>query len=152
MELPTRPRTTKPSGQQPRHAPSTAFVRNVAQAGGYCDGDGLYLDVQPTGRAAGYSGPSSAPGTANSDAAASRLCRSRTPEPTAGSPAPEAIHAEKRRLTSMPTFATATGAVLFGPTQMRPGWRNPKHDKDRIGKLPVSEVTSADVVETLRKV
>ena len=46
---------------------------------------------------------------------------------------------------------------------MRPGWRNPKHGKDwlssmerfafpRLGKLPVSEVTSADVVETLRTV
>ena len=68
--------------------------------------------------------------------------------------------AEKRRLKSMPTFATAAEAVL---AQMRPGWRNPKHGEDWlssmepfafpwIGKLPVSEVTSADVVETLRKV
>ena len=38
MELPTRPRTTKPSGRQPHHALSIAFVRNVAQAGRYCDG------------------------------------------------------------------------------------------------------------------
>ncbi len=68
--------------------------------------------------------------------------------------------AEKRRLKSMPTFAAAAEAVL---AQMRPGWRNPKHGKDwlssmerlafpRLGRLPVSEVTSADVVETLRKV
>ena len=67
--------------------------------------------------------------------------------------------AEKRRLKSMPTFAAAE-AVL---AQMRPGWRNPKHGKDwlssmerfafpRLGKLPVSEVTSADVVEALRAV
>ena len=46
---------------------------------------------------------------------------------------------------------------------MRLGWRNPKHGKDwlssmerfafpRVGKLPVSDVTSADVVGTLRKV
>ena len=48
MELPTRPRTTMPSGRQPHHALSTAFVRNVARAGRYCDGDGLYLDGQPT--------------------------------------------------------------------------------------------------------
>ena len=63
--------------------------------------------------------------------------------------------AEKRRLKSMPTFAAAAEAVL---AQMRPGWRNPKHGKDwlssmerfafpRLGKLPVSEVTSADVVD-----
>ncbi len=68
--------------------------------------------------------------------------------------------AERRRLKGMPTFAAAAEAVL---AQMRPGWRNPKHGKDwlssmerfafpRLGKLPVSEVTSADVVETLRKV
>ena len=60
----------------------------------------------------------------------------------------------------MPSFAAAAEAVL---AQMRPGWRNPKHGKDwlssmegfafpRLGKLPVSEVTSADVVETLRTV
>ena len=49
MELPTRPRTRKPNGRQPHHALSTAFVRNIAQAGRYCDGDGLYLDVQPSG-------------------------------------------------------------------------------------------------------
>ena len=41
MEFPNRPRTTKPNGRQPHHALSTAFVRNVAQAGRYCDGDGL---------------------------------------------------------------------------------------------------------------
>ena len=60
----------------------------------------------------------------------------------------------------MPSFAAAAEAVL---AQMRPGWRNPKHGKDwlssmerfafpRLGKLPVSELTSADVVETLRAV
>ena len=58
----------------------------------------------------------------------------------------------------MPTFAAAAEAVL---AQMRPGWRNPKHGKDwlssmervafpRLGKLPVSEVTNADVVDPLR--
>ncbi|MCY3820709.1 MAG: hypothetical protein OXH52_15340 [Gammaproteobacteria bacterium] len=46
---------------------------------------------------------------------------------------------------------------------MRPGWRNAKHGKDwlssmerfalpRDGKLPVSEVTNADVVDALRTV
>ena len=67
--------------------------------------------------------------------------------------------AEKRRRKSMPTFAAAEAVRA----QMRPGWRNPKHGKDwmssvarfafpRLGKLPVSAVTSADVVEALRKV
>ena len=35
--------------RQPEHALSTAFVRTVAAAGRYCDGQGLYLDVQPSG-------------------------------------------------------------------------------------------------------
>ena len=42
--LPTHPPT-----RQPEHALSTAFVRTVAAAGRYCDGQGLYLDVQPSG-------------------------------------------------------------------------------------------------------
>ena len=60
----------------------------------------------------------------------------------------------------MPTFAAAAEAVL---AQMQPGWHNPKHGQDwlssmerfafpRLGKLPVSEVTSANVVEALRAV
>ena len=49
MELPTRPRTTKPNGRQPHHALSPAFVRAGVQAGRYCDRDGLYLDVQLSG-------------------------------------------------------------------------------------------------------
>ena len=165
MELPTRPRTTKPSGRQPRHALSTAFVRNVAQAGRYCDGDGLYLDVQQTGtrswvqrlvirgrrRELGLGGFPLVP---LKDARAQALANRRLAR-AGGDPL-----AEKRRLKSMPTFAAAAEAVL---AQMRPGWRNPKHGKDwlssmerfafpRLGKLTVSEVTSADVVETLRKV
>ena len=165
MELPTRPRTAKPSGRQPRHALSTAFVRNVAQAGRYCDGDGLYLDVQPSGtrswvqrlvirgrrRELGLGG---FPLVLLKEARAQALANRRLAR-AGGDPL-----AEKRRLKSMPTFAAAAEAVL---TQMRPGWRNPKHGKDwlssmerfafpRLGKVPVSEVTSADVVETLRKV
>ena len=165
MELQTRPRTTKPGGRQPRHALSTAFVRNVAQAGRYCDGDGLYLDVQPSGtrswvqrlvirgrrRELGLGGFPLVPlKEARAQALANRRLARAGGDPLA----------EKRRLKSMPTFAAAAEAVL---TQMRPGWRNPKHSKDwlssmerfafpRLGKLPVSEVTSADVVETLRKV
>ena len=165
MELPTRPRTTKPSGRQPHHALSTAFVRNVARAGRYCDGDGLYLDVQPTGtrswvqrlvirgrrRELGLGGFPLVP---LKDARAAALANRRLAR-AGGDPL-----AEKRRLKSMPSFAAAAEAVL---AQMRPGWRNPKHGKDwlssmerfafpRLGKLPVSEVTSADVVDALRAV
>ena len=46
------PQTT-PATQAPRlasnNALTPAFVRNVSQAGRYCDGQGLYLDVRPSG-------------------------------------------------------------------------------------------------------
>ena len=42
-------RKTKPRGQHPHKALSAAFVRSVAQAGRYCDGNGLYLHVDPSG-------------------------------------------------------------------------------------------------------
>lgn len=48
--LPYRKKKQKPYGLHPRHALSAAFVRQVAEAGRYCDGDGLYLEVHPTGR------------------------------------------------------------------------------------------------------
>ena len=65
--------------------------------------------------------------------------------------------AEKRRSQGIPTFAEAAMRVL---EQKRAGWRNPRHPREwmsslrrlafpRIGKMPVSEVTSADVLEIL---
>ena len=49
MTLVKRPPKRKPRGQHPLNALTPAFVRNVNQAGRYCDGQGLYLDVRPTG-------------------------------------------------------------------------------------------------------
>ena len=65
--------------------------------------------------------------------------------------------AEKRRAEGIPTFAEAASRVL---EQKRDGWRNPKQSREwlssltrfafpRIGKVPVSEVTSADLLEIL---
>ena len=65
--------------------------------------------------------------------------------------------AEKRRAESMPTFADAADQVW---KQLRRGWRTPKHVRlwlrtlelyafPRIGEMPVSEVTSADVIRLL---
>ena len=67
--------------------------------------------------------------------------------------------AERRRAGNL-TFAAAAERVW---TQMRPGWRNPKYARDWlsglarlafpcIGDTPVDELTSADVIETLRPV
>ena len=65
--------------------------------------------------------------------------------------------AEKGRSEGIPTFAEAAARVL---DQKQAGWRNRKHAQEwmaslrryafpRIGKMPVSEVTSADLLEIL---
>ena len=65
--------------------------------------------------------------------------------------------AEKRRAESMPTFADAARRVL---EQKRAGWRDGRHPQSwwasleryafpRIGARPVSDVTSAEVLEVL---
>ena len=43
------PRKTKPRRPHPDRALSAAFCRTVAQPGRYCDGNGLYLHVEPSG-------------------------------------------------------------------------------------------------------
>ena len=65
--------------------------------------------------------------------------------------------AEKRRRQGVPSFAEATARVV---EQKQAGWRRRAHGREwiltferyafpRIGKMPVSEVTSADVLEIL---
>lgn len=46
-DTPARRRRTKPKGHHPHKALSAAFVRS-APPGRYCDGNGLYLFVQPS--------------------------------------------------------------------------------------------------------
>ncbi len=165
MTLEPRTQKTKPRGRHPRHALSSTFVRNVAQAGRYCDGDGLYLEVQPTGtrswiqrlsirgrrRELGLGGFPLVPlKEARAQALANRRLARAGGDPLA----------EKRRLKSMPTFTDSAERVW---NQMRRGWRDQRHARDwlssltrfavpHLGHLPVGEVTSADVVETLRPV
>jgi len=47
--LPKKPRAAKRSGRHPDKALTAAFCRNVAESGRYCDGNGLYLHVDPSG-------------------------------------------------------------------------------------------------------
>ena len=60
----------------------------------------------------------------------------------------------------LPTFAETAERVW---TQLQPGWRHSKHRRDwltsltryafpSLGKQPVSEITSADVLDTLRPI
>ena len=162
MALLKRPPQRKPRGQHPLNALTPTFVRNVSRAGRYCDGQGLYLDVRPTGSRGwiqrltirgrrtelGLGGfPLVSLKEAREKAFANRkLARD------GGDP-----RAEKRRAESMLTFAAATRTVW---KQLRPGWRSPQHAQlwlgslerhafPNIGKMPIAEVTSADVIGIL---
>ena len=160
--LPKKARTTKRRGRHPHKALSAAFCRNVAEAGRYCDGNGLYLQVDPSGARrwvqrlvirgrsrdiglGSYALVSLA--EAREQALVNRkLARS------GGDPL-----ASRRRAKATPTFEEAAAKVL---EQKRSGWRNPKHANDwptslrlyafpRIGEKLVSEVTSAEVLQIL---
>ena len=162
MTLPKRPPQRKPRSRHPNNALTPAFVRNVSQAGRYCDGQGLYLDVRPSGSRGwiqrltirgrrtelGLDGfPLVSLKEAREKAFANRKLAREGGDPLS----------EKRRVESTPTFADATRQVW---NQLRPGWRSPQHAQlwlssleryavPRIGKMPISEVTSADVIGIL---
>ena len=152
---------TKPKGRHPQKALSAAFVRS-APPGRHADGNGLYLFVQPSGtrswiqrllirgrrRELGLGSVALVPlAEAREKALANRKLARQGGDPLA----------EKRRSQGIPTFAEAAARVL---EQKRAGWRNPRHPREwisslrrfafpRIGKVPVCEVTSADVLEIL---
>ena len=157
---PVRP-NTKPTGRHPSNALSVAFLRS-APPGRHADGNGLYLFVQPSGtrswiqrlvvrgrrRELGLGSVSLVPlAEAREKAQANRKLAREGGDPLA----------EKRRAEGIPTFAEAATRVL---EQKRGGWRGRRHHREwlsslrrfafpRIGKMPVSEVTSADVLEIL---
>ena len=152
-------RKTKLKGRHPQKALSPAVVCS-APSGRHADGNGLYLFVQPGGtrsriqrllvrgrrRELGLGSVALVPlAEAREKALANRKLARQGGDPLA----------EKRRAEAIPTFAEAALRVL---EQKRDGWRNPKHSRQwlssrfafpRIGKDPVSEVTSADVLEIL---
>ena len=144
--------------QRPSRLPSSAPLRPEDTP----DGNGLYLFVHPSGtrswiqrllvrgrrREIGLGSLALVPlAEAREKALANRKLARQGGDPLA----------EKRRSQGIPTFAEAAMRVL---EQKRAGWRNPRHAREwisslrrfafpRIGKMPVSEVTSADVLETL---
>ena len=152
---------TKPKGRHPPKALAASFLRS-APPGRHADGNGLYLFVQPTGtrswiqrlvirgrrRELGLGSLALVPlAEARAKALANRKLAREGGDPLA----------EKRRTQGIPTFAEAATRVL---EQKRAGWRNRKHAREwlsslrrlafpRIGKVPVSEVSSADVLEIL---
>ena len=135
--LPKRPPKRKPQGRHPQEALTPAFVRNVSQSGRYCDGQGLFLDVRPSGGRSwiqrltirgrrtelGLGGfPLVSLKEAREQAFANRKLARAGGDPLA----------EKRRTRSMPTFADATQQVW---NQLRPAWRNRKHPKAWLSSL-----------------
>ncbi len=156
-----RPRRTKPNGRHPDKALSAAFVRS-APPGRHCDGQGLYLVVQPAGTRSwvqrivirGRKRELGLGSTAlvSLGEARDRALSNRKLAREGGDPL-----AEKRRAEGMPTFAAAAARVV---EQKRAGWRSPIHARTwlnslerhafpRVGSRPVSEVTSADLLEVL---
>ena len=158
---PGAPRRFKPRGRHPDKALSAAFVRTAAP-GRYCDGQGLYLFVQPSGTRSwvqriairgrrhelGLGSAALVPlAEARTKALANRKIAREGGDPLA----------EKRRAEATPTFAAAAARVL---EQKQAGWSNSRHASTwlrsletyafpRIGGRLVSEVTSADVLEVL---
>ena len=154
-------RKTKPKGRHPHKALSAAFVRS-APPGRHCDGNGLYLFVQPSGarswvqrlvirgrrRDFGLGSVALVPlAEAREEARSNRKLAREGGDPLA----------ERRRAWNMPSFAEAVKQVV---EQKRSGWRNPRQAQDwmvslgryafpHIGRMPVSEVTSADVIGIL---
>ena len=156
-----RPRRTKPKGRHPDKALSAAFVRS-APPGRHCDGQGLYLVVQPAGTRSwvqrivirGRKRELGLGSTAlvSLGEARERALSNRKLAREGGDPL-----AEKRRADTVPTFSDAAARVV---ARKRAGWRSPIHARTwlnslerhafpRIGSRPVSEVTSADVLEVL---
>ena len=155
------PRKTKPRGRHPDKALTAGFVRN-ASPGRYCDGQGLYLFVQPSGARSwvqrlvvrgrrqelGLGSALLVPlAEAREKALANRKLAREGGDPLA----------EKRRAERTPTFAEAAVRVL---EQKRTGWQSRRHPRSwlssleqyafpRIGSRLISEVTSADVLEIL---
>ena len=157
---PVRPKT-KPTGRHPSNALSAAFLRS-APPGRHADGNGLYLFVQPGGTRSWIQrlvvrgrrrelGLGSLALVSLSEAREKALANRKLAR-HGGDPL-----AEKRRAEGIPTFAEAAMRVL---EQKRDGWRGRRHHREwmsslrrfafpLIGKMPVSEVTSADVLEIL---
>ena len=158
----TYPKRALTRRQHPENALTPAFGRHLSRAGRYCDGQGLYLDVRPSGSRGwiqrlvirgrrselGLGGfPLVSLKEAREKAFANRKLAREGGDPLS----------EKRRVESTPTFAAATRQVW---KQLRPGWRSRQHAQlwlssleryaiPRIGKMPISEVSSADVIGIL---
>ena len=156
-----KPRRTKPKGRHPHNRLAAVFVRS-APVGRHADGNGLYLYVQPAGTRSWIQrlvirgrkrelGLGSVHLVSLAEARAQALANRKLAR-AGGDPL-----VDKRRLAAVPTFAEAAAKVV---DQKRAGWRSPRAAVDwlrsleryvfpHIGRRPVSEVTSADLLAVL---
>ena len=161
---PVKRRRGKPRGRHPHKRLSAPFVRS-APPGRHCDGNGLYLYVQKTGTRSWIQrlvirgrkrelGLGSVELVSLAEAREAALANRKLAR-SGGDPL-----AEKRRLVGIPTFAEAAERVV---EQKRAGWRSAAHARNwfrtleihalpRIGDVPVSEVTSGDVLDILNPI
>ena len=164
MTVPAQsPRKTKPSRPHPRNALSAAFCRSVAQPGRYCDGNGLYLHVEPSGarhwvQRLVIHGKGCALGLGSFALvplaeARQRALANRRVARSGGDPRPAA-----RRAPSIPTFDEAVAAVLaIHGGAWKAGGRNANswqatlrdYASPRLGRKPVDRVTTGDVMAVL---
>ena len=163
MVLPRKPPTTKRRGRHPVHALSPRFVSTVNEAGKYSDGNGLTLVVQPTGSRSWIQritirGRRCELGLGGFPAVSLKRARAQAAANLEAARAGRDPLAEKRRSKGqgIPTFAAMAAQVV---EEKRPAW-GPRQATQwqasfeayvfpRIGERPVSEVTTADVLEIL---
>ena len=164
MEAPgDRPRKTKPRRPHPHKALSAAFCRSVAQPGRYCDGNGLYLHVEPSGtrhwvQRLVIHGKGCALGLGSFALvplaeARERALANRRVARSGGDPRPAS-----RRVPGIPTLdeAVATVLAIHGAT-WKAGGRNAngwqatlrEYACPRLGRKGVDRITTADVMAVL---
>ena len=151
----------KPKGKHPDKKLSPAFVHKTTKPGRYCDGNGLYLKVDPSGarrweqrlviqgrqRTLGLGGVQ----LVSLSEAREKALANRKIARAGGDPM------DLRRQANIPTFEAAAAAVI---ELHRPSWRNAKHASQwettlrtyvypRLGKRPVSDIDTAEVLSVL---
>ena len=156
-------RKTKPKGRHPDKALSAAFCRTVAVPGRYCDGNGLYLQVDPSGARRWVQrlvvrGKSCALGLGSFSlvslaGAREQALANRRIARAGGDPL-----AERRRARGIPTFEEAADQVL---ALHQAAWKNSSRTAQlwqatmrdyaypHLAGKGVDQVTTADVMAVL---
>ena len=166
--LPKKPRATKRKGRHPQKALTDAFCRNVAEAGRYADGNGLYLHVEPSGarrwvqrlvvqgrpRALGLGGY----GLVSLAEARARALANRKVARGGGDPKTPAVRPQP---AGVPTFEEAAAQVvdIYSGAWRKGGktasqWRASLRDHvfPHLGDMSVDRVTSADIMAALQPI